>query len=90
MRKVRIIELGHFYRYTLKNKWLIKIENKNVNFIKNDPIGFVVLDENKQRVGKVLDIIGNVNSPYALVEPFPHYNPPKEVYIELVEKVRRK
>ncbi len=90
MRKVRIIELGRFYRYTLKNKWLIKIENNDINFIKNDPIGFVALDENKQRVGKVLDIIGNVNSPYALVEPFPHHNPPNKVYLELVEKARKR
>ncbi|AWR97801.1 H/ACA RNA-protein complex protein Gar1 [Acidianus sulfidivorans JP7] len=84
MTKVKIIRLGSFQKIVLKDKWLLKIES-NTNYTKSDVIGRIVLDEKRKRIGKVLDIIGNINSPYALVMPFPNAKPSNEVYVEIVE-----
>ncbi|ARM76570.1 H/ACA ribonucleoprotein complex subunit GAR1 [Acidianus manzaensis] len=84
MTPIKIIRFGNFQKIVLKDKWLLKIEN-NINYVKQDPIGKIVLDEKRNRLGKVLDIIGNINNPYALVMPFPNVKPSKEVYLEIPE-----
>ncbi|MCY0859495.1 MAG: Gar1/Naf1 family protein [Sulfolobaceae archaeon] len=80
----KIIELGTYHKVTLHNKWLIKAES-SVDFVKNDPIGSYVLDEKGNRIGKVLDIIGNIKNPYALVLPLvdPNNIPQGKLYIQV-------
>lgn len=90
MKDFKIIKFGNFRSIVLKDKWLFRIRN-DIDYTKNDPIGKIILDSNGNRLGKVLDIIGNIKDPYALVKPFPNSTPSEEVYLELAErKVRRK
>lgn len=83
--KFRLIEFGVFEKTTLKNKWLFKIKN-NIDYIKLDLINKVIIDEKGKRIGKVLDILGNVEEPYALVKPFQDEIPRGKVYIEIIER----
>jgi len=87
----KVIELGVVEKQTLKNKILIKARN-DVDFERVDPTGMVVLDSTGNRIARVLDVIGNVNSPYVLAMPIiENYQFKKEkVYIEIIEKQGKK
>lgn len=83
----RVVELGVVEKRTLRNKILIKARN-DLDYEKNDPTGMVVLDSSGNRIAKVLDVIGNVNSPYVLAMPIvDDFEFRKEkVYLEIIEK----
>ncbi|MEM0373162.1 MAG: H/ACA RNA-protein complex protein Gar1 [Sulfolobaceae archaeon] len=87
--RFQIIEFGTFEKITLKNKWLLKLNNKN-NYLKLNPIGKIVIDENGNRVGKVLDVIGNIDNPYALVKPLIDEQPKGKLYLEIPRAVEKK
>lgn len=89
MKDIKIIKFGNFQTIVLKDKWLIKIRD-DIDYTKNDPIGKIILDKDGNRLGKVLDIIGNVKNPYALIKPFPNSTPSEEVYLEMIERRRGK
>ncbi|WP_338601700.1 Gar1/Naf1 family protein [Sulfolobus tengchongensis] len=58
-------EIGTFTKNVLKDKILIKLR-KDINYTTYNIIGKSIYNENKQKIGKILDVLGNVNEPYAL------------------------
>ncbi|EZQ06803.1 H/ACA ribonucleoprotein complex subunit GAR1 [Candidatus Acidianus copahuensis] len=91
MTKINTFYLGTFYKQVLEDKWLIKA-SRDVDYTRHDPIGRIVLDSKGNRVGKVIDVIGNVQNPYALVIPITPSPPKGELYVEFPQrskKVRR-
>ncbi|BFH74329.1 Gar1/Naf1 family protein [Sulfurisphaera javensis] len=85
MTKIRLVEIGEFYKDTLNNKWLLK-GNPKVDFSSQEYTGKVLIDEKGNRVGKILDVIGNVNEPYVLVMPISNSKPEGKLYVEFKEK----
>ena len=87
----RVVELGVVEKQTLRNKILIKARN-DLDYERTDPTGMVVLDSSGNRIAKVLDVIGNVNSPYVLAMPIvDNFEFKKEkVYLEIIEKKGKK
>jgi len=86
--RVRVIELGKVERTVLRNKVLIRARN-DLDFEKNDPTGLIVLNEKGERVAKVLDVIGNIESPYVLAMPLVESQVSGKVYLEVIEKPQR-
>ncbi|BCU71162.1 H/ACA RNA-protein complex protein Gar1 [Stygiolobus caldivivus] len=87
MTKVKLVEAGNFYKDTLGSKWLIE-GKRDIDYSKFNYIGKIVVTESGKRIAKVLDIIGNVNKPYILVEPLVTEKPKEKMFIEIVEKKR--
>ncbi|QGA54369.1 H/ACA RNA-protein complex protein Gar1 [Sulfolobus sp. E5-1-F] len=58
-------EIGTFTKNVLKDKILIKLKN-NLDFTKYNIIGKAIYNEKQQKIGKILDVLGNVREPYAL------------------------
>ncbi len=85
MTRFRVVDLGVVEKTVLKNKVLIRARN-DLDFEKVDPTGLVVLNEKGERVAKVLDVIGNVKSPYVLAMPLVETPVNGKVYLELVER----
>ena len=76
--------LGRVLNVTPSRNLLLKIENPS-------GIGFEVVDENLNVVGKVFDIIGPVSASYALIKPTirePEKMVNKPVYL-LLSKTKR-
>ncbi len=64
--KNNLTEIGEFIKPTLKNKVLVKLR-KDINYVDVNIIGKIVYDSNGVEIGRILDVIGNVEQPYALV-----------------------
>ena len=60
--ELRLQRLGKVSNVTPSRNMVVKVEN-------TPKIGFEVVDENLNVVGKVFDIIGPVSSPYAVIKP---------------------
>ncbi|AAY80675.1 Gar1/Naf1 family protein [Sulfolobus acidocaldarius] len=89
MKQIKLVEAGRFYKKTLKDKWII-FGNKQIDFSKQEYTGKVILDEKGNRVAKILDVIGNVKAPYILAYPLTKREPSGKLFIEIVEKGRRR
>ncbi|AOL15656.1 H/ACA RNA-protein complex protein Gar1 [Sulfolobus sp. A20] len=64
--KNNLTEIGEFIKPILKNKALIKLR-KDINYVDINIIGKIAYDSNGAEIGRILDVIGNVEQPYALV-----------------------
>ncbi|MCE4607490.1 MAG: hypothetical protein F7B61_00825 [Caldisphaeraceae archaeon] len=64
---------------------LVEISNKNLKVRLNDR----VLDKNFRYIGKVSDIIGNVEKPYALIKPRDAINVNDPIFLIMGRKRRR-
>jgi RNA-binding protein len=76
--------LGKVSNVTPSRNLIVKVENP-------PKLGFEVVDENLNVVGKVFDIIGPVSSPYAVIKPTvsePEKLVNKPVYL-LLSKTKR-
>ncbi|AKA74173.1 H/ACA RNA-protein complex protein Gar1 [Saccharolobus solfataricus] len=58
-------EIGTFTKNVLKDKILIKLRS-NIDFTRHNIIGKAIYNRNGQKIGKILDVLGNVKEPYAL------------------------
>ncbi|BCS94252.1 hypothetical protein L3N51_01104 [Metallosphaera sp. J1] len=89
MRSTKIIPIGEFESLVLGDKWLIKAD-ANYDYSRNDPSGLVLLDASQRRVGKVLDVLGNVNRPYILAESISDSTPPRKLFLEIPQRKHSK
>ena len=60
--ELRLQRLGKVSNVTPSRNMVVKVENP-------PKLGFEVVDENLDVVGKVFDIIGPVSAPYAVIKP---------------------
>ena len=60
--ELRLQRLGRISNVTPSRNLIVKTENP-------PKIGFEVVDENINVIGKVFDIIGPVSAPYAVIKP---------------------
>ncbi|ACP35375.1 H/ACA RNA-protein complex component Gar1 [Sulfolobus islandicus Y.G.57.14] len=58
-------EIGTFTKNVLKDKILIKLKS-DLDFTKYNIIGKAIYNGKEQKIGKILDVLGNVKEPYAL------------------------
>ncbi len=58
--------LGEILHFSKSGRMIVKVENNNLH-VKS---GLIVLDNKDKRVGKIAELIGSVNSPYASIIPF--------------------
>ena len=58
--------LGEILHFSKSSRLIVKIE-KNNSHVKS---GLIVLDNKDRKVGKIAELIGSVNSPYASIIPF--------------------
>ena len=58
--------LGEILHFSKSGRMIVRVEN-NGSHVKS---GLIVLDNKDKRVGKIAELIGSVNSPYASVIPF--------------------
>jgi RNA-binding protein len=58
--------LGELLHFSKSGRMIVRVENKG-SHVKS---GLIVLDNKDKRVGKIAELIGSVNSPYASVIPF--------------------
>ena len=77
---VPLIRIGYLLRRTPSGMLLVKLSSKRI-----PSLGSKVVDPGGKIVGKVADIIGNVNSPYLIVKPISKESKPKE-FVELFIK----
>ncbi|MEM0122010.1 MAG: PRC-barrel domain-containing protein, partial [Saccharolobus sp.] len=56
--KNNVNEIGIFIKNVLKDKLLIKLKN-NINYTNYNIIGKTIYNIEGQRIGKILDVIGN-------------------------------
>ncbi|BFI74148.1 H/ACA RNA-protein complex protein Gar1 [Sulfurisphaera ohwakuensis] len=89
MTKIKLVEVGEYLKNTLNNKWLLK-GNPKIDYSSQEYTGKVLVDEQGNRVGKILDIIGNVEEPYILALPLSEKAPQGKLYVELKEKRGKK
>jgi len=61
---VPLIRIGYLLHKTPSGRLLVKLTTK-----RPPRIGAKVIDSSGKIIGRVIDIIGNVSSPYALVKP---------------------
>ncbi|MEB3691704.1 MAG: hypothetical protein G5Z42_02490 [Caldisphaeraceae archaeon] len=78
-------ELLGIVKHKVMQYVLVEILNKNLKVRLNDR----VLDKNFRYIGKVSDIIGNVEKPYALIKPRDTINVNDQVFIIIGRKRRR-
>ncbi|AEB94603.1 H/ACA RNA-protein complex component Gar1 [Metallosphaera cuprina Ar-4] len=85
----KIVSVGEIRSIVLGNKWLVE-GDQNYDYSKRDPTGLIIVDSKRRRVGKVLDVIGNVTKPFLLVEPLGDQKPYDKLFLEVpVKKIRR-
>ncbi|AWS00676.1 H/ACA RNA-protein complex protein Gar1 [Metallosphaera hakonensis JCM 8857 = DSM 7519] len=82
MRSTKLVPIGTLKSIVLEDKWLIQ-GDPNHDYSKVDPSGLVILDSRQRRVGKVLDVLGNIRSPYLLVEPLTKDVPNGKLVLEV-------
>ena len=58
--------LGEILHLSKSGRLIVRIEN-NYSHVKS---GLIVLDNKDRKVGKIAELIGSVNSPYASIIPF--------------------
>ena len=58
--------LGEILHFSKSGRLIVRIEN-NYSRVKS---GLIVLDNKDMKVGKIAELIGSVNSPYASIIPF--------------------
>jgi RNA-binding protein len=58
--------MGEILHFSKSGRLIVRIEN-NHSQVKS---GLIVLDNNDRKVGKIAELIGSVNSPYASIIPF--------------------
>ena len=58
--------LGEILHFSKSGRLIVRVEN-NSSYVKS---GLIVLDNKDKRVGKIAELIGSVNSPYASIIPF--------------------
>lgn len=58
-------EIGIFTKNVLKDKILVKLRN-DINYLNFNIIGKNIYDLNGRKIGKILDVVGNIKEPYAL------------------------
>lgn len=77
-----MIKLGYYLHKTPSGKLVVKISGKNP-----PKLGSKVVDSRGNLLGVVTDVIGPVNSPYAVIKPFAtdlNINQLEEVYVKPV------
>lgn len=77
-----MIKLGYYLHRTPSGKLIVKISGKNP-----PRLGSKVLDSRGNLLGVVTDVIGPVNSPYAVIKPLAtnlSLNQLEEVYVKSV------
>ncbi len=89
MARTRVIEIGFYEKGTLKDKLLVRADS-NFDYVHNNIVGKMLVDEKGNRIGKVLDVIGNVNEPYLLVNPVSKGVPEGKLYVVLEERKRQR
>jgi len=90
MTRQKLIETNGIHKALDKNKILIRLKN-NYDYTRLNMIGKVIVTEKGDRIGKVLDVLGNVSDPYALVMLTNNIDlNGKKVYVELPFMVRGK
>ncbi|MCI2414906.1 MAG: H/ACA RNA-protein complex protein Gar1 [Candidatus Aramenus sp.] len=90
MTKARVIEIGFYEKETLKGKMLVRADSK-FDYVHNNVVGKTLVDEKGNRIGKVLDVIGNINEPYLLVNPVNKEEVPKgKLYVILEERKKNR
>jgi len=87
--RARVIEIGFYEKETLKGKMLIRADSK-FDYVHNSVVGKTLVDEKGNRIGKVLDVIGNINEPYLLVNPVGKEVPKGKLYVVLEERRRNR
>lgn len=85
MTRIKLVEIGEYYKNTLNNKWLLK-GNPKIDYSSQEYSGKIIIDEKGNKIGKILDVIGNVNEPYILVLPLSTSLPQGKLYLEFKEK----
>jgi rRNA processing protein Gar1 len=58
--------LGEILHFSKSGRLIVKVEN-NGSYVKS---GLIVLDNKEKKIGKIAELIGSVNSPYASIIPF--------------------
>lgn len=58
--------LGEILHFSKSGRLIVKVENRGSQ-VKS---GLMVLDNREKRIGKIAELIGSVNSPYASIIPF--------------------
>ncbi len=58
--------LGEILHFSKSGRLIVRIEN-NDSHVKS---GLIVLDNKDKKIGKIAELIGSVNSPYASIIPF--------------------
>ena len=84
-------EIGIFVKNVLKDKLLIKLKN-NINYTNYNIIGKTIYNIEGQRIGKILDVIGNTKQPYALAILEQNYKikPNEKIFINIKQRRMRK
>lgn len=85
MTKIRLVEIGEYYKDTLNDKWLLK-GNPKVDFASEEYSNKIVIDNKGSKIGKILEVIGNIEEPYLLVLPLVDKKPEGKLYVQLKEK----
>ena len=80
-------EIGIFVKNVLKDKLLIKLK-KNINYTNYNIIGKSIYNIEGQRIGKILDVIGNTKQPYALAILEQNYKikPNEKIFINIKQR----
>ena len=89
MTKIKLVEIGEYYKDTLNGKWLLK-GNPKIDYATQEFSNKILVDEKGNRVGKVLEILGNVKEPYILVLPLIDKKPEGKLYAQIKEKRGKK
>ena len=85
MTKVKLVEVGEYYKDTLNGKWLLK-GNPSIDYATQEYTNKILIDEKGNKVGKILEILGNVEEPYILVLPLIDKRPEGKLYVQIKEK----
>jgi len=83
--KIKLVEIGEYYKDTLNDKWLLK-GNPKVDYASQEYSNKILVDGKGNKVGKILEIIGNTEEPYVLVLPLTNKKPEGKLYVQFREK----
>lgn len=85
MTRVKLVEIGEYYKDTLSGKWLVK-GNPSIDYTSQEYSNKILIDEKGNKVGRILEVIGNVKEPYILVLPLSEKKPEGKLYVQIKEK----
>jgi len=83
--RVKLVEIGEYYKDTLSGKWLVK-GNPSIDYTSQEYSNKILIDEKGNKVGRILEVIGNVKEPYILVLPLSEKKPEGKLYVQIKEK----